>query len=257
MNYYYSIDGSEVAGPNSLEKIQALFDSGALFDTTQVCQEGQETWQPLLEVMLPNGNSARHWQSYFKDFWALLKRFWNIPRIRQFRWPVIITFVIYCIICRAHSPGQIVSALVRYLLLWPFPIYLGVKQLKRKGYSPYWMCLGIIPLVAWIIWFCSLMVWDARSVSPHTSVPLGSVKRILPAFILLLFLGGFGAHRFYIGRPVTALITPVLTISGFVGRGGFGVAGFVVAGLWLISDFIRIVIGSMTDGYDQPITQWT
>jgi hypothetical protein len=47
VNYYYSIDGSEVVGPYSLEDLKADFLSGALQRTTQVCAEGTQNWVPL------------------------------------------------------------------------------------------------------------------------------------------------------------------------------------------------------------------
>lgn len=47
MNFYYSIDGSEVIGPYSLEELKADLLSGALPGTTQVCEEGTEKWQAL------------------------------------------------------------------------------------------------------------------------------------------------------------------------------------------------------------------
>ncbi len=37
------------------------------------------------------------------------------------------------------------------VLFWVLPITLGVKILKRKGYSPYWMWFGVHPLAGWIM----------------------------------------------------------------------------------------------------------
>ena len=51
MNYYYSIDGSEVAGPHSLGELTSLFATGTLPKTSQVCSEQQQIWQPLSSVI--------------------------------------------------------------------------------------------------------------------------------------------------------------------------------------------------------------
>ena len=69
-----------------------------------------------------------------------------------------------------------------------------------------------------------------------------SDKRILPAFILCFLLGVFGAHRFYVGKPGTAILQ-IITVGGF--------------GIWFIIDMIYIVIGEFTDGQGNKITQWT
>ena len=52
MNYYYSIDGSEVVGPYSLDDLRGYLFSGALSQKTQVCAEGTQTWQPLASLGL-------------------------------------------------------------------------------------------------------------------------------------------------------------------------------------------------------------
>lgn len=73
-------------------------------------------------------------------------------------------------------------------------------------------------------------------------VPPASDKRILPAFILCFFLGVFGAHRFYVGKPGTAILQ-ILTLGGL--------------GIWSFIDMIFIIIGEFTDGQGNKITQWT
>ncbi len=47
MNYYYSIDGTEVNGPYTLSELTSYFATGAIPKTAQVCREGAESWQPL------------------------------------------------------------------------------------------------------------------------------------------------------------------------------------------------------------------
>lgn len=51
MNYYYSIDGTDVIGPCPLVDLASIFATGALPASTQVCAEGQEAWQPLSAVI--------------------------------------------------------------------------------------------------------------------------------------------------------------------------------------------------------------
>lgn len=69
-----------------------------------------------------------------------------------------------------------------------------------------------------------------------------SEKRILPAFLLCLFLGTFGVHRFYVGKIGTGILQ-LLTLGGL--------------GVWALIDFIMIIIGAFTDKQGNKITQWT
>jgi TM2 domain-containing membrane protein YozV len=69
-----------------------------------------------------------------------------------------------------------------------------------------------------------------------------SDKRILPAFLLCLFFGIFGAHRFYVGKVGTGVLQ-LLTLGG--------------AGIWALVDLILIIVGAFTDKSGQKITKWT
>jgi TM2 domain-containing membrane protein YozV len=66
-------------------------------------------------------------------------------------------------------------------------------------------------------------------------------KRILPAFLLCLFLGIFGAHRFYVGKVGTGVLQ-IVTLGGL--------------GIWTLADFIMIIVGAFTDENGVKITQW-
>ncbi len=69
-----------------------------------------------------------------------------------------------------------------------------------------------------------------------------SDKRILPSFLLCFFLGPLGAHRYYVGKMGSG-IAQLLTLGGL--------------GIWVLVDFVQIIVGSFTDNQGKKITQWT
>jgi TM2 domain-containing membrane protein YozV len=55
------------------------------------------------------------------------------------------------------------------------------------------------------------------------------------AYLLWFFLGGFGGHRFYLGKTGTAVAQLIITIVGF-----FTLIPLIVTGIWLLVDLFLI-----------------
>lgn len=67
----------------------------------------------------------------------------------------------------------------------------------------------------------------------------GSEKSGIVCLLLLLFLGWFGAHRFYAGKVGTAILF-IITAGGL--------------GIWALIDLIMIIMGKFTDSDGSPIS---
>lgn len=86
--------------------------------------------------------------------------------------------------------------------------------------------------------------------SPQPMQEQVSERKVLPGFLLCLFLGGIGIHRFYagkIGSGVAMLLITVLTL-------GFGL---VVTSIWALVDLIVLATGSFRDGDGRRMRDWT
>ena len=73
-------------------------------------------------------------------------------------------------------------------------------------------------------------------------MPESSEKKILPAFLICLFLGILGIHRFYVGKTGSG-IAQLLTLGGL--------------GVWVFIDWSMIMCGSFKDSDGKPLTEWT
>lgn len=74
-----------------------------------------------------------------------------------------------------------------------------------------------------------------------------SDKTIVPAAILCVLFGVFGAHRFYAGRTKSAVVMLVLF---------FATAG-VVPAVWMLADLIVLLTRSFRDGNGDTMRNWT
>lgn len=70
---------------------------------------------------------------------------------------------------------------------------------------------------------------------------MDSEKSRVVALLLCFFLGIIGVHRFYVGKIGTGIVQ-ILTLGGM--------------GIWVLIDFIMIIVGSFTDKEGKKITKW-
>lgn len=68
-----------------------------------------------------------------------------------------------------------------------------------------------------------------------------SDKKRLPALLLCIFLGFFGAHQFYVGKIGKGLL--------YLFTGG-------LFGIGCLIDFFKILFGSFKDNVGAPLREW-
>jgi TM2 domain-containing membrane protein YozV len=71
-----------------------------------------------------------------------------------------------------------------------------------------------------------------KTVSPYSR---------LAALLLCFFLGVFGVHRFYVGKIGTG-VAMIFTLGGL--------------GIWVLIDFIMIVVGGFKDADGKFVLDW-
>lgn len=68
------------------------------------------------------------------------------------------------------------------------------------------------------------------------------------ALILLIFLGSFGAHQFYLGNKSIGITQLVLSLVGYATIFILiGLLPIMVVSVWIIVDLIRILISDESD----------
>ena len=68
-----------------------------------------------------------------------------------------------------------------------------------------------------------------------------SEKSRLVAVLLCLFLGWFGAHRFYVGKIGTGILM-IITFGGL--------------GVWYVADLIMVICGAFKDKDGKKVFRW-
>lgn len=74
---------------------------------------------------------------------------------------------------------------------------------------------------------------------PQAGYPAAG-KDWLTTLLLCLFLGGIGAHRFYVGKTGSG-VAQLFTMGG--------------CGIWALVDLVMIITGSFTDVNGQPLVR--
>ena len=104
---------------------------------------------------------------------------------------------------------------------------------------------------------------------PIAAASAASDKAILPAFLLAFFFGVFGAHRFYVGKFITAcvqlltLCSCILWIVLCAADGPQPFCGLMLAGsivgclIWATIDWLLLVCKAFHDSKGRRMTTWT
>lgn len=81
-----------------------------------------------------------------------------------------------------------------------------------------------------------------------------SQKNKVIALLLVIFLGGLGLHRFYLGRIQSGLLMLGLSIvGGLTSAIGIGEAVLLIVSIWCLVDLIALCIGKLTDAEGKPL----
>jgi TM2 domain-containing membrane protein YozV len=92
-----------------------------------------------------------------------------------------------------------------------------------------------------------------------TATPVSSKSRRIAVLLAIpCLLGCLGAHRFYLGKYITASIMLVLSILGlaFFSANLLGFLPLLVAVLWALVDFVMLILGAVHDRAGLPVKKW-
>ena len=124
---------------------------------------------------------------------------------------------------------------------------------------------------------CGAIIKIAAEICPKCGVrqkgiagsgdPNASTKSRTTTLLLCFFLGSFGAHRFYVGRPGLGISIIIVLLLGMIVSVVAGVAGaeeglilsgtlFVALGVWIFIDFIFILMGKLKDKDMKKVLNW-
>jgi hypothetical protein len=115
----------------------------------------------------------------------------------------------------------------------------GTWMANRSGISaivPCWHCDANISAIAEICPHCGVRQDQSQLATRQDE----SEKKLVPAAILCLLLGVFGAHRFYVGKTMSGLLQ-LCTIGGL--------------GLWMLYDLVLILTGQFRDVDERRLTE--
>lgn len=98
--------------------------------------------------------------------------------------------------------------------------------------------------------------WTEEDRQEFENQPVSS-RRFLVAWALALFMGPFGAQRYYLGRIPTALLKTGMfctAVTGFItGSYGLAMPFITVVGAWTIIDLFLLISGTMGDAQDHRL----
>ncbi|WP_075693374.1 TM2 domain-containing protein [Corynebacterium sphenisci] len=96
-----------------------------------------------------------------------------------------------------------------------------------------------------------------QQVNVNVQAPMGPPKSKATAALLAFFLGGFGAHNFYLGYSLRGGLQLGLWVFSLVTiLFGIGALGIFALGIWVFIEFILILMGSggyETDAFGRPL----